>query len=189
MSARSLYDPVEDELGVSVQSADESALSDAARVITGTIEKEFEESYEEQMSVKLRTRLFQLERDIETNLNTIDRIDRQIEQVSTISTVDTPNLEAVAKLQTLETQRAGIVGVLTEAQADEAYLKQAEQSLPQLAAEPISVRVVEETRVSRFRVLLPLLLLAVGGSFVLAAIVVFFRSSSKGNRRQGLGSL
>lgn len=79
LSARSLYDPVEDELDVSVQSADERALDDAARAIIGTIEGEFEESYEEQMSVKLRTRLFQLERGIEANLDTIDRIDRQTE--------------------------------------------------------------------------------------------------------------
>lgn len=183
IDASPTYNNVTQWIEVALQSPDRAALDGAAPIVVEAVEEGFQSNYETAFRAALETEIARLERAVENQREALDDLERQIEQSAPAQLGGTEDVGAIVRLQALETQRADQTAALAADENRLAYFTEALGELPERARDATSVEVLEESGTPQSRSLVPLAILAVLSSFVLAVIVAIIRTALGGSKR------
>lgn len=168
---------------VALQSPGREALNDAAPTLVEAVESGFATNYETAFRAAVETEVARLERAVEDQREALTALDRQIEQAGPAQTGGTEDVGAIVRLQALETQRADQTAALTADESRLEYFAEALGDLPGRARDATVVEVLNESGTPQSRSLVPLAILAVLSSFVVAVIVAIIRTALGGSKR------
>lgn len=163
------YDKNSQQLDVSLTSQDRNALKGAVPDLVGLTRGAFKGVNEDSLRAALESQSVQVRRDTEVNKRVASQLEEEIQALPADQT---------ARLQALDNSRVMLLTQVEEAEIRLQDLDQAQKDLPRLAAELISVEVVDESGISRARsplVTIPLAIAAgvgaaVAATFALAAL-------------------
>ncbi|WP_166395372.1 Wzz/FepE/Etk N-terminal domain-containing protein [Rubrobacter marinus] len=182
VDASPTYNNVTQWVEVALQSRDRDALNGVAPVLVEAVENGFSTNYEAAFRAAVETEVTQLRRGLENQREILEDLDNQIEQSGPVQTGGTEDVAAIVRLQALETERADQNAAIAADENRLAYLEEALRDLPQRARDATSVEVLEESGTPQSRSLVPLMILAVLSSLVLAVIVAIVRTAVRGTK-------
>ncbi|AFZ20912.1 hypothetical protein [Allocoleopsis franciscana] len=162
ISAQPQYDPIAQEIQLSLQSANASSLKEISPKIISQVETGFQTKLDQ----AIESRLTNIEQEQNKRRQVQTQLEQQITQFSPNNT---------ARLNALEEQRAQVITNLALTEYDRKYLEQAHKELSKFTAKLISVQIVKESEVQPTRSLKQVAVIAVIGSFLLAVFAASTR--------------
>ncbi len=157
------YDETTGRVNATLISENRQALGEAGREVAASVDMRYQELYEESLGVALENQISSLEQALENNRDYLNQIEQQ-------SKLFPPDDNSIEKLR-----EDALIGK-TKIEAQMEYFERVSRDLTRLADEPVSVKVVAESKVQRvqpFPYTIPLT--AMLGCLVAVASVLRFK--------------
>ena len=162
-TAESKYDPITQQIDLTLRASNGSALTNAGPKVVNQLETGFGKI----LSKSVETSLIATEMELKRSQRILEQLKQQSSQFS-------PTNES--RLSALETQRALQVANIAQLEFDKQYLEQAKQNLTAFTAQVISIQILSESDIPpQSRSLVKVLLIAIIASFLASVLVVLIR--------------
>lgn len=177
VNASPTYKDVTQRLDVVLQSNSKDDLDGVGPKVVKVLKDNFQKTYEARLGGAIQSRITQLDSGIANTKQSIAQIDQQLKDTPTPNPAGGEDVRSVVRLQTLETKRADLIASLAANESAKAEMEKARQDLPARAREPISVELLSESDVRKSRSLVPVIILALLGSFIIAVILTLIQAA------------
>lgn len=157
------YDPITQQIDLTLRSPNPSSLKDARSIAIRQVETGFEEV----MGKSIKTSLTSIDIELKRNKRILQQLEQQKAQFS-------PTNEF--RLGPLESQRAQKLAQMAELEFDKQYLEQARENLTEFTSQFIAVQMLAESDVPQRRSLVEVVVVAVMAGFLVAVLAAVIRN-------------
>lgn len=171
---RTKYNPITQQLDVSLQSPDPSLLNAVSPTLISQLKTEFPATIKETIQTSITTTELQIDR----NQASVAFLEQQVAKLklSSSNLFNPQEVRTIARLEALERQRATYLTAIATLKYDVEYLEKVQQNPVEFADKIISLQILSESAVRQTPSLLQITVLAVIASFMVAIFAVLIHN-------------
>ena len=171
LTTTATYDAVTQQVDLTLDSPNQSALAGASSKVISQLNTQFEK----QLAKYVKTALTSTTLELKRYQQILAQLDRQVEQLPVKTTTDPEGIRLEARRRAMESERGRFVTLIATRTVDKQYLEQVLKNPAQLSGQVISVQVLSEADVQKTRSPMQLVIPSIIASFIVAVLAAIIR--------------